>query len=299
MQELRVPQVNFDELKVRVDKFLLDQINKMHDVPPKLHDAIKYVVLSGGKRVRPLLVYSVGLALDANIDDLDRPAAAIELIHAYSLTHDDLPAMDDDELRRGKPTCHRAYDEATAILVGDVLQCLAFELLAQTYPTNLSDTKRLKIINYLSKASGAEGMAGGQSLDLSATGKSVLLQDVEKIHTLKTGKLISACIMMGALCTDASTNVLTTLETFANKIGLAYQIHDDILDIESSTETLGKKQGADVSLRKATYPSVVGLEESKKIRDWMSQKAASLLKTLDYNMENLERLVDMMIHRES
>lgn len=290
-------KIDSTELKQRSDDYLLKFIQTQTDIPNRLHDAMQYVVLSGGKRLRALLVYIVGLTLGADISDLDRPAAAIELIHAYSLTHDDLPAMDDDELRRGKPTCHIAYDEATAILAGDALQCLAFEILAEPYPSQLSVEQRLKIIHNLTTASGAQGMAGGQSLDLIATGKALSVEEVERIHNLKTGRLIAASIMSGAICAPKAEKMLPTLEMFAHKIGLAYQIHDDILDIESTTAQLGKAQGADLKQNKATYPSVVGLDEAKNIRDWLTNQSLALLKKLNADTSALENIVAIMVQR--
>lgn len=281
------------------NRFLLDRLDGIQAASHRLLDAMHYVVTAGGKRLRPLLVYASGLAFQATLDDLHRPAAAAELIHAYSLTHDDLPAMDNDALRRGKPTCHIAYDEATAILAGDALQCLAFDLLAEPYPTHLPAAVRLENIRILSQASGVLGMAGGQSLDLEATDKRIRLDQLEQIHHLKTGCLIEACILMGANCAQISDQTAQQLKTFARCIGLAYQIHDDVLDIEASTEVLGKAQGADIELNKSTYPSIVGLDCAKGMRDGLAKQAMDALSAINADTSLLEELALKMVQRRN
>jgi geranylgeranyl diphosphate synthase, type II len=233
-------------------------------VPQRLHAAQRYAVLGGGKRLRPLLVYCTGEALHIPATVLDAPAAAVELIHSYSLVHDDLPAMDDDDLRRGQPTTHRAFDEATAILAGDALQVLAFLLLSRDRTPGISPDAKLKMIEILADASGTFGMAGGQAIDLAAVGRSLTLEELEAMHRLKTGALIRASVLMAAACSPAlSRDAWNALDGYARDIGLAFQIQDDILDVEGKTEEIGKTSGADAARAKPTYPSVLGLEAAK------------------------------------
>lgn len=232
--------------------------------PQRLHAAQRYAVLNGGKRLRPLLVYCTGEALGVSAEALDAPAAAVELIHSYSLVHDDLPAMDDDDLRRGQPTTHRAFDEATAILAGDALQVLAFSLLARDRTPEVGFEARLQMIQILADASGTEGMAGGQALDLGSVGRHIDLAELEAMHRLKTGALIRASVLMAAACAPGLTAAeWDALKGYSEDIGLAFQIQDDILDVEGSTEALGKTAGADAARDKPTYPSVLGLETAK------------------------------------
>ena len=233
-------------------------------IPQRLHAAQRYAVLTGGKRLRPLLVYCTGEALGLDASALDAPAAAVELIHSYSLVHDDLPAMDDDDLRRGRPTTHRAFDEATAILAGDALQVLAFSLLARDRAAGVSCEARLKMVQILADASGTAGMAGGQALDLSAVGRRLDLKELEAMHRLKTGALIRASVLLAAACCPSLTSAeWEALDGYSQDIGLAFQIQDDILDVEGSTEDLGKTIGADAARAKPTYPSILGLEAAK------------------------------------
>ncbi|MGB6308310.1 MAG: farnesyl diphosphate synthase [Steroidobacteraceae bacterium] len=247
-------------------------------IPQRLHAAQRYAVLSGGKRLRPLLVYCTGEALGLDLDALDAPAAAVELIHSYSLVHDDLPAMDDDDLRRGRPTTHRAFDEATAILVGDALQVLAFSLLARDRAAGVSSEARLKMIQILADASGTAGMAGGQALDLSAVGRHLDLTELEAMHRRKTGALIRASVLMAAACsTQLSAAQWEALDGYSQDIGLAFQIQDDILDVEGSTEDLGKTTGADAARAKPTYTSVLGLEAAKIHARELQQRASDRL----------------------
>jgi len=266
--------------------------------PHQLHQAMQYAVLGGGKRLRPLLVYASGSCFNAKHNNLDAPAVAIELIHCYSLVHDDLPSMDDDDLRRGQATCHKAFDRATAILAGDALQSLAFEILT-LHSKNIANELRLKMINVLTKASGSLGMAGGQALDLAAENKTLTKQQLENIHKLKTGALIKASIQLGALtagCDDSK--ILNLIDAFAEKIGLAFQIQDDILDIEGTTQTLGKQAGADNTQHKATYPALFGLEESKKLLQETHQQALNYLDTIDVDMSLLKEMSYLLIHRD-
>lgn len=246
--------------------------------PQRLHQAMRYAVLDGGKRVRPFLVYSAGQALDVPAAQLDAPACAVELIHAYSLIHDDLPAMDDDALRRGKPTCHRAFDEATAILAGDAIQALAFHVLAHDDNLRVDAQRRLQMIDRLALASGSRGMAGGQAIDLEAVGKHLDLPALELMHIHKTGALIRASVMLGALSSAAVSEAqLKQLDHYAKCIGLAFQIQDDILDVEGDTTTLGKTRGADLALNKPTYPALLGLDGAKeRARELYEQALESL-----------------------
>jgi geranylgeranyl pyrophosphate synthase len=230
---------------------------------PRLLEAMRYSTLGGGKRVRPVLVYATGEALGAPLELLDAAAAAVELIHVYSLVHDDLPAMDNDDLRRGKPTCHRAFDEATAILVGDALQARAFEVLANA-PASIPATARLEMLRVLADAIGTRGMAGGQAIDLEAVKQLLGKADLERMHRQKTGALIQASVLLGAISAGTLDAPLrAALTEFGAEIGLAFQIQDDILDVEGTTTALGKRAGADADRIKPTYPSVLGLPASR------------------------------------
>jgi len=255
-----------------------------------------------GKRVRPALVYASGTSFGLSLERLDGIAACVEMIHAYSLIHDDLPAMDNDDLRRGRPTCHIAFGEATAILAGDALQVLAFELLAIDESIETTAEQRLKLIAKLSHASGTLGMAGGQYFDLQAEDSKVAvsLADLQQIHALKTGALIEASILMPAfLCDELSDIDLTNLETFAHEIGIAFQIQDDILDEVGDTQTLGKQVGADRALNKATYPAVVGLDEAYRLRNKHFGHAENALAKLDFDTRHLHDLAKFIVQREA
>jgi farnesyl diphosphate synthase/geranylgeranyl diphosphate synthase type II len=234
------------------------------DLPPvELHRAMRYAVLGGGKRLRPLLVYAAGHALGSDGPVLDAPACAVEIIHAYSLVHDDLPAMDDDDLRRGRPTCHIVFGEAMAILAGDALQALAFEILAET-PEGDDPVQRIAMLRTLGAACGAEGMAGGQAFDLSAVGRKLTLEELERMHAYKTGALIRASVRLGALaagCRD--TALLERLDRYGHAVGLAFQVRDDILDIEGESAVIGKTAGKDAAADKPTFPSIIGLDASR------------------------------------
>jgi farnesyl diphosphate synthase len=228
--------------------------------PQRLHAGMRHAVLGGGKRIRPLLVYATGAVFGTDERWLDAPAAAVELIHAYSLVHDDLPAMDDDALRRGRPTVHVAFDEATAILAGDALQSLAFEILAEA---PVASELRVSWLRALSVATGASGMCGGQALDIDATGHVQTLADLERMHRLKTGALIRASVRMGAMGGSIDEGTLKLLDTFADALGLAFQVRDDILDVESSSERLGKTTGKDAAQAKSTYPAMLGMDGAR------------------------------------
>jgi len=231
----------------------------------RLHAAMSYSVLNGGKRLRPLLVYVTGEALGASAADLDAPAAAVELIHAYSLIHDDLPAMDDDDLRRGLPTCHKAFDEGTAILAGDALQALAFGALG-TLDNGLSDATRVRMLAVLAEAIGTGGMAGGQAMDLEAAGQPIDAARIEQMHRLKTGALIRASVELGALAAPGVEQIRhAALRRYGEEIGLAFQIQDDILDVTGDTAVLGKRAGADAAHGKPNYPSIFGLARARQL----------------------------------
>ncbi len=230
--------------------------------PARLHAAMRHAVLAGGKRLRPMLVYAAGAATGADEALLDAPAAAVELVHAFSLVHDDLPAMDDDDLRRGRPTVHVAFDEATAILAGDALQALAFEVLAAE--ARAPQALRLAWLAALARATGAAGMCGGQALDMDGTGASLDLAALARLHSLKTGALIRAAVRMGALAGRADAATLARLDDFAAALGLAFQIRDDLLDIEASSEQLGKTAGKDAAQAKSTYPALLGPEGARE-----------------------------------
>lgn len=267
--------------------------------PGRLHAAMRYAVLAEGKRIRPVIVYATGEAFGLNLEVLDGPACAVEIIHAYSLIHDDLPSMDNDDLRRGYPTCHKQYDEATAILAGDALQALAFQILAQDPGINVNHQQRIKMINALAVAGGSRGMAGGQAIDLAAVGKSLSIVELENMHIHKTGALIKASAELGALSTENLDNDLfTRVAKYAKCIGLAFQIKDDILDIESDTATLGKRQGADLALNKPTYPELLGLSGAKQAANDLFDKAIACLDVFDKRAEMLRQVAAYIVKRD-
>ncbi|CAK4066973.1 (2E,6E)-farnesyl diphosphate synthase [Vibrio sp. 16] len=265
-----------------------------------LIDAMRYGLLLGGKRARPFLVYITGQMLGSSLEQLDTPAAAIECIHAYSLIHDDLPAMDDDELRRGQPTCHIKFDEATAILTGDALQTLAFTILAEGQLSPEAEAQRIMMVKVLAEASGAAGMCMGQALDLAAENRIVSLQELEEIHRNKTGALMKCAIRMGALAAgEKGIEVLPLLDKYADAIGLAFQVQDDILDVISDTETLGKPQGSDQELNKSTYPALLGLEGAINKAHTLLKEALQALDAIPYNTELLEEFARYVIERKN
>jgi geranylgeranyl pyrophosphate synthase len=259
--------------------------------------ALGYSLLNGGKRVRPALVYASAAAIDPNCssNDLDCIAASIECLHCYSLVHDDLPAMDNDDLRRGRPTCHKAYDEATAILTGDALQCLAFELIADC--PDLSSDQRIALVKMLASAAGSRGMVGGQFIDLSLEQHPPALELLETMHGLKTGALIQAAVAMGAIVAGASDEQRGALDYYGRHIGLAFQVKDDLLDIESSTEILGKQQGSDLANSKMTYPALLGVGGSRDRLAQLLQGAHDALQPLGPGAERLHQLADYIVNR--
>jgi len=282
----------------RVNGQLNHYINIANPISPSLNEAMEYGALLGGKRVRPFLVYAVGEMLGSSLTSLDPLAAAVECIHAYSLIHDDLPAMDNDDLRRGQQTCHKKFDDATAILAGDALQTLAFDIISMPNAALTAQTQ-LKMINHLAKASGDHGMCAGQTLDLAAEMQSVDLITLEKIHQAKTGALIKVAVQLGAMTkADLPAQHLQLLCTFAEAIGLAFQVHDDILDIVGDTQTLGKPQGSDLALNKSTYPALLGLEEAQQKAQILYQEALYALAKLPYNTELLSLFAQYIIKRD-
>ncbi|QSA97336.1 (2E,6E)-farnesyl diphosphate synthase [Methylococcus sp. EFPC2] len=269
-------------------------------LPERLHQAMRYSTLGGGKRLRPLLTYATGHALGVAPEVLDGPACAMEFIHVYSLIHDDLPAMDDDDLRRGKPTCHKAYDEATAILAGDGLQTLAFQVLATDPTISVPAASRLAMIETLALASGSCGMVGGQAIDLESVGRELDLPGLEAMHIRKTGALIRASVRLAALASpDLPTETAEKLDHYAKCIGLAFQIQDDILDEESDTQTLGKTQGKDRDNNKPTYPALLGLAGAKQKAEELHEDALASLAGFDERADYLRQLSAFIVQRRS
>lgn len=266
--------------------------------PTRLHEAMRYSCFNGGKRLRPVLIYATGEVLDIPAQQLDGPAAAVEMVHAYSLVHDDLPAMDDDDLRRGKPTCHKAFDEATAILAGDALQALAFHVLGADNNIQCEPASRLRMLNLLAEASGSLGMAGGQAIDLDSVGERLSLAELENMHIHKTGALIRASVLMACHVKPLETEKLQALDRYAKRVGLAFQIQDDILDEIGDTETLGKVQGADRALNKPTFPSILGLTESRERAEELVTEALDLLKPFGDKAKPLAWLAEHIINRK-
>ncbi|WP_075180457.1 (2E,6E)-farnesyl diphosphate synthase [Pantoea sp. 1.19] len=267
-----------------------------------LAQAMEYGALLGGKRLRPFLVYATGDMLQADAGSLDAPAAAVECIHAYSLIHDDLPAMDNDSLRRGQPTCHIRFGEDTAILAGDALQTLAFSILSEAPMAGVSDAHRLRMIAELARASGSGGMCGGQALDLAAEGQQVSLNQLEAIHRHKTGALIRCAVRLGALAAgERGVAALPALDRYAEAIGLAFQVQDDILDVVGDTAVLGKQQGADQQLGKSTYPALLGLENARAKAGELYRQSLDALDALaaqSFNTRSLRALASFIIERD-
>ena len=286
-------------LRARTEQALERRLPAATLAPQRLHEAMRYACLGGGKRVRALLVYAGAQLGGVSDDRLDGPACAVELIHAYSLVHDDMPAMDDDDLRRGKPTVHKAFDEATALLVGDALQTLAFEVLTDADSAKVSSMQRLAMVKALAQASGSLGMAGGQALDLQAVGQSLSVDELQTMHRMKTGALIRASVRLGALAGGVSDPAqFAQLEHFADCIGLAFQIRDDVLDVEAPTATLGKRQGADAALGKPTYPALLGLEESKSRADSLYREGLEALSGFGHGTQLLRDLAHFIVIRD-
>jgi farnesyl diphosphate synthase len=289
-----------ERCRQRVDAGLQRWLDLGSAAPERLVAAMRYSAIGGGKRIRPLLVYTTGLAVGVDEAQLDGPACAVELIHAYSLVHDDLPAMDDDDLRRGRPTCHRAFDEATAILAGDALQVVAFQILASDGAMVGSAARRLEMIRLLAEASGPSGMAGGQAIDLQSTGRHLSVAELENMHMMKTGALIRASVMLGALSQPELPDACRkALERYAGCVGLAFQIQDDILDVEGDPGLLGKTTGADAALSKPTYPSIAGLETAKARALELHRRATEALAPLGARGDCLAALSGYIVGRRS
>lgn len=286
--------------QARAEAALDQRLPPATKLPERLHNAMRYSTLGGGKRMRPLLTYAAGHALGLAPEVLDGPACAVEFIHVYSLIHDDLPAMDNDDLRRGKPTCHRAFDEATAILAGDGLQALAFHVLANDATISIPSENRIAMIEALAKASGSCGMVGGQAIDLDSVGKSLDLLGLEAMHIRKTGALIRVSVRLAALAKPGlSKEIADKLDHYAKCVGLAFQIQDDILDVESDTQTLGKTQGKDSDHNKPTYPALLGLAGAKAKAAELYQEAIDSLTIFDKEGDYLKELAGFIIHRKN
>ncbi|OHU85713.1 MULTISPECIES: (2E,6E)-farnesyl diphosphate synthase [Pseudoalteromonas] len=291
-------QEQLQDTQSRLAAFIANYFAQPLDTDETVKAATYYSINNGGKRLRPFLVYATGKMFGAALEDLDVAAAALECIHSYSLVHDDLPAMDDDDLRRGKPTCHIAFDEAQAILAGDALQTIAFELLSE-HRFKVACEQQIKMINALAKAAGLQGMIGGQALDLAGTDNAISLTDLERIHRLKTGALLGAAIELGALCSpNVSDKALSALRLYAKNIGLAFQVQDDILDIEGDTESLGKPKGSDIENKKSTYPALLGLDGAKQKAHSLIQQALSALEEVEQDTEVLASLAHYIIERK-
>jgi geranylgeranyl pyrophosphate synthase len=287
----------------QIERALSDSLPSATTAPEQLHSAMRYAVLGTGKRIRPVLVYATGEALGQSLAKLDAAAVAVELIHAYSLIHDDLPAMDDDDLRRGRPTCHKAYDEATAILAGDAIQALAFEVLLSTESnpdTSLNDPLRIiEMTKLLAVASGSKGMAGGQAIDLAAVGNALSIEELENMHLHKTGALIRASVTLGYLASDAEDpNLAEKLDEYAKCVGLAFQVQDDVLDVEGDTEVIGKPQGSDIQSNKPTYPNLLGLDGAKRTARALCEQAIESVSMLGDSAATLKAIAKFIVERD-
>ena len=288
------------DLSARADAVLARALPPEDQPPAELHRAMRYAVLGGGKRLRPLLVYATGTTFGALLETLDASAAAVEIIHAYSLVHDDLPAMDDDSLRRGRPTCHVVFGEAMAILAGDALQALAFDVLAHDATLAGDAAIHVEMLRVLAVACGSHGMAGGQAFDLAAVGKALSPADLERMHVHKTGALIRASVRLGALAAGVrNAATLDALERYGHAIGLAFQIRDDLLDIEAGTEQLGKTAGKDVAAAKPTYPAILGVEASRDELSRLTRDALAAVESFGARARPLSDLARFVADRTS
>jgi len=282
--------------QARIESVLAGHLPAASIAPERLHEAMRYAVLGGGKRVRPLLAFAAGEVTGAHIEQVQHAAAAVELIHAYSLVHDDMPAMDNDALRRGKPTVHVEFDEATALLVGDALQSLAFDILA-AQPLANDAASQLKMVQLLAQATGSRGMAGGQAIDLASVGKPLDLTELEYMHIHKTGALIRASVLLGAQCGSLTDTTAAALDHYAKCIGLAFQVVDDVLDAEASTATLGKTAGKDAANHKPTYVSLLGVARARELAQELRTDAHAALNGLGAPAERLRQLADFVVER--
>ncbi len=286
--------------RARMEEALASRLPRTDETPERLHAAMRYSVLGGGKRVRPILLLATARALGLAEGQVEGAACALELVHVYSLVHDDLPSMDDDDLRRGRATCHKAYDEATALLVGDALQSLAFELLARDPALPADPAIRVRLVELLARAIGSRGMAGGQAIDLEAEGRKLTAAQIEEMHSLKTGALIRASVMMGAACVPAlEPRLEQALAGFAAPIGLAFQIQDDLLDVLSDTATLGKAAGADRERGKPTYPAILGVAASQEEVRRLHATAMQSLEPLGNRADALRGVTDWLLARRN
>ena len=291
-------EAQLEAWRERTEKALAARLPASNVVPTRLHEAMRYSVLGGGKRIRPALSFATARTLGLSEDSVEAAACAIELIHVYSLVHDDLPAMDDDDLRRGRPTCHKAFDEATAVLVGDALQPLAFQLLARDPALPASPAIRLRLVDILSEASGTFGMAGGQAIDLAAEGQRLTIEQVEDMHARKTGAVIRASVLLAAAC-DPQLEAASyhALDEYAAAIGLAFQIQDDLLDVLGDATTLGKATGADRERDKPTHPTIIGIEASQERVHLLHGQALAALERFGPRAEPLRSLANWLLSR--
>jgi farnesyl diphosphate synthase len=287
-----------EDVQARTEAALDRFLPAASEVPAKLHEAMRYTVLGGGKRVRPLLAYAAGELFGAGADALARAACAVEMIHAYSLVHDDMPCMDDDALRRGKPTVHVAYDEATALLVGDALQAQAFEVLAGG--ADVAPARQVAMLRLLAEAAGSSGMCGGQAIDLDSVGLSLTLEELERMHQLKTGAMLRVSVLLGALAgRDLTPQELGALAAYSLAIGLAFQVVDDVLDATADSATLGKTAGKDAAANKPTYVSILGLEPSKALAEQLRRQAHEALAPFGEQALRLRELADLIVQRKA
>jgi farnesyl diphosphate synthase len=291
-------EILLDSWRERMERGLAERLPRADVVPTRLHEAMRYSVLGGGKRIRSALIFATALTVGLTEDEVEAAACAIELVHAYSLVHDDLPAMDDDDLRRGRPTCHKAYDEATAILVGDALQPLAFQLLARDPSLPAAPAIRLRLIELLAEASGTFGMAGGQAIDLAASGRMLNISQVEDMHARKTGAMIRASVLMAAECVpNLDRNLYVALDGYATAIGLAFQIQDDLLDITSDVVTMGKPVRADSERAQPTHPAMIGIAASQERMHRLHRQAVDGLSVFGAKADPLRALAQWLLSR--
>jgi len=298
--DARVFDSLLEEYRLRVNAALDEWLPREDVNPVRLHQAMRYAVMAPGKRVRPVLVYATAAALGLDLERVDGAACAVEIIHAYSLIHDDLPAMDDDDLRRGRPTCHRQFDEATAILAGDALQALAFYIISHDSRMTGDAAARLQMIENLALFSGSRGMAGGQAIDLESVGKHLNVAELETMHIHKTGALIRTCVQLAALsASDLEPRQFDALDSYAKCIGLSFQVQDDILDVTGDTATLGKTQGADSARNKPTYPSIIGLEASLEKARELHRNALDALSVFGDEADILRHISAWFVERKN
>lgn len=288
------------EVQAEVERALDAFLPAATAVPHKLHEAMRYTTLGGGKRVRPLLAYAAGALFGADAQALARVAGAVEMIHVYSLVHDDMPCMDDDALRRGKPTVHVAYDEATALLVGDTLQAQAFQVLADTDTAVVPPARLVQMVRLLAQAAGSAGMCGGQAIDLDSVGLALSREELERMHQLKTGAMLRVSVVLGALAgRDLNAQELQALDTYSAAIGLAFQVVDDVLDATADSATLGKTAGKDAADNKPTYVSILGLEPSRALAEQLRREAHDALAPFGDKAQRLRELADLIVQRKA